>query len=66
VPRIDVPIPANQIRSTSKGAAVRFAGIPIGLDPTLVHLIAIPVTNALVNPARSTDPAQLAGGAYFA
>ena len=52
------------IGSTSKGAAVGFAGIPIGLCLTLIHLISIPVTNTSVNPARSTGPALFAGGAY--
>ncbi len=53
------------IGSTSKGAAVGFAGIPIGLCLTLIHLITIPVTNTSVNPARSTGPALFAGGAYI-
>jgi aquaporin Z len=52
------------IGTTSKGAAVGFAGIPIGLALTLIHLISIPVTNTSVNPARSTGPALFAGGAY--
>ena len=52
--------------TTSKGAAVGFAGIPIGLCLTLIHLFLIPVTNASVNPARSTGPALFAGGAYIA
>ena len=52
------------IGSTSKGAAVGFAGIPIGLCLTLIHLITIPVTNASINPARSTGPALFAGGDY--
>ena len=51
--------------ATSKGAAVGFAGIPIGLCLTLVHLFLIPVTNASVNPARSTGPALFAGGDYI-
>src|SRR5262245_21446757 len=34
------------IGTTSKGAAVGFAGIPIGLCLTLIHLFLIPVTNA--------------------
>src|SRR5947209_19266413 len=51
---------------TSKGAAVGFAGIPIGLCLTLIHLVSIPVTNTSVNPARSTGPALFAGGAYIA
>jgi aquaporin Z len=50
---------------TSKGAAVGFAGIPIGLALTLIHLVSIPITNTSVNPARSTGPALFAGGAYI-
>jgi aquaporin Z len=50
------------IGTTSKGAAVGFAGIPIGLCLTLIHLFLIPVTNASVNPARSTGPALFVGG----
>jgi aquaporin Z len=53
------------IGSTSKGAAAGFAGIPIGLALTLIHLISIPVTNTSVNPARSTGPALFAGGEYI-
>jgi len=50
------------IGTTSKGAASGFAGIPIGLALTLIHLISIPITNTSVNPARSTGPALFAGG----
>jgi aquaporin Z len=53
------------IGTTSKGAATGFAGIPIGLALTLIHLVTIPVTNTSVNPARSTGPALFAGGAYI-
>src|SRR5215204_2801234 len=53
------------IGTTSRGAATGFAGIPIGLALTLIHLVTIPVTNTSVNPARSTGPALLAGGAYI-
>jgi aquaporin Z len=53
------------IGTTSKGAAAGFAGIPIGLALTLIHLVSIPVTNTSVNPARSTGPALFAGGAYI-
>jgi aquaporin Z len=53
------------IGSTSRGAAVGFAGIPIGLALTLIHLVSIPVTNTSVNPARSTGPALFAGGEYI-
>jgi aquaporin Z len=54
------------IGCTSKGAAVGFAGIPIGLALTLIHLVSIPVTNTSVNPARSTGPALFGGGEYVA
>jgi aquaporin Z len=53
------------IGTTSKGAAAGFAGIPIGLALTLIHLVTIPVTNTSVNPARSTGPAIFAGGEYI-
>lgn len=52
------------IGTTSKGAAIGFAGLPIGFALTLIHLISIPITNTSVNPARSTAPALFAGGAY--
>jgi aquaporin Z len=39
-----------------------FAPIAIGLCLTLVHLVDIPITNASVNPARSTGPALFVGG----
>jgi aquaporin Z len=39
-----------------------FAPIAIGLGLTLIHLIAIPVTQVSVNPARSTGPALIVGG----
>ncbi len=47
---------------TSARGAAGFAGIPIGLTLTLVHLVGIPVTNVSVNPARSTGPAIFVGG----
>jgi aquaporin Z len=53
------------IGTTSKGAAMGFAGIPIGFALVLIHLISIPVTNTSVNPARSTGPALFAGGEYL-
>ena len=53
------------VGTTSKGAAAGFAGIPIGLALTIIHLVSIPVTNTSVNPARSTGPALFAGGAYI-
>jgi aquaporin Z len=48
--------------STHGRAPVGFAPIAIGLCLTLIHLIAIPVTNTSVNPARSTGPALIEGG----
>jgi aquaporin Z len=54
------------IGTTSKGAATGFAGIPIGLALTLIHLISIPITNTSVNPARSIGPALFAGGGAIA
>jgi aquaporin Z len=47
--------------ATHKLAPAGFAGIPIGLGLTLIHLISIPVTNTSVNPARSTGPAIFVG-----
>jgi aquaporin Z len=43
-------------------AAGGFAPLAIGLALTLVHLVSIPVTNASVNPARSTGVALFVGG----
>jgi aquaporin Z len=48
--------------ATAKKAVAGFAGIPIGLTLTLVHLVGIPITNLSVNPARSTGPALFVGG----
>lgn len=48
--------------ATDVKAPVGFAGIPIGLVLTLIHLVGIPVTNTSVNPARSIGPAVLVGG----
>lgn len=52
--------------ATDKRAPVGFAGIAIGLALTLIHLIAIPIDNTSVNPARSTGPALFAGPAELA
>jgi aquaporin Z len=49
--------------TTDRLAPSGFAGVPIGLSLTLIHLISIPVTNTSVNPARSTGVALWVGGA---
>jgi aquaporin Z len=49
--------------ATDRLAPSGFAGVPIGLSLTLIHLISIPVTNTSVNPARSTGVALWVGGA---
>lgn len=46
---------------TSKKAPAGFAPIAIGLTLTFIHLAAIPVSNASVNPARSTATAIFGG-----
>lgn len=48
--------------ATARAAPSGFAGIPIGLALTLIHLVSIPVTNTSVSPARSTGPALFVGG----
>jgi aquaporin Z len=48
--------------ATDARAPVGFAGLAIGIALALVHLVAIPVTNTSVNPARSIGPALFAGG----
>ena len=50
------------LASTDRIASVAFAGIPIGLVLTLIHLVGIPITNTSVNPARSIGPALFVGG----
>jgi len=47
--------------ATDKRAPQGFAPIAIGMGLTLIHLISIPVTNASVNPARSTGVAVYVG-----
>jgi len=46
--------------STHGRVPTGFAPIAIGLGLTLIHLVAIPVTNTSVNPARSTGVALFA------
>lgn len=50
------------IGATDIKAPVGFAGLPIGLVLTLIHLVGIPVTNTSVNPARSISQALFVGG----
>jgi aquaporin Z len=47
---------------TDKGRPLAAAPLAIGLALTVAHLIGLPVTNASVNPARSTGPALFVGG----
>ena len=47
--------------ATSAGSPVGFAPIAIGLALVLFHLAAIPVSNASLNPARSTATALFGG-----
>jgi aquaporin Z len=47
---------------TDRRAPHGFAPLAIGLALTIIHLVSIPVTNASVNPARSTSPALFVGG----
>ncbi|NLT54005.1 MAG: aquaporin Z [Actinomycetales bacterium] len=47
--------------ATGEGAPAGFAPLAIGLALTLAHFVTIPVTNASLNPARSTGPALFAG-----
>jgi aquaporin Z len=49
------------LAATDRIANAAFAGIPIGLVLTLIHLVGIPVTNLSVNPARSIGPALFVG-----
>jgi aquaporin Z len=48
--------------ATDPRAPAGLGPIAFGLALTLIHLIDIPVTNASVNPARSTGPALFVGG----
>jgi aquaporin Z len=48
--------------TTDARALKDFAGVAMGLVLVLIHLIALPVTNTSVNPARSIGPALIVGG----
>lgn len=54
------------VGATDRRAPSGFAGLAIGLTLTLVHLVAIPISNASVNPARSIATAIFGGGDAFA
>jgi aquaporin Z len=47
--------------ATSKRAPAGFAPIAIGMTLTAIHIMAIPVSNASVNPARSLGSAVFGG-----
>ena len=48
--------------ATRTGATPGFAPMSIGLTLTAIHIMAIPISNASVNPARSLGSAVFAGG----
>ncbi len=48
--------------ATEARVPVGFAPVAIGLALTLIHLVDIPISNASVNPARSTSQALFVGG----
>jgi aquaporin Z len=50
------------VGATDTRAPAGFAGIAIGFTLLVIHLVAIPVSNTSVNPARSTGPAIIQHG----
>lgn len=52
--------------ATDRRAPAGFGPLAIGLSLTLIHLVAIPVSNTSVNPARSLGVAWFAGGEALA
>ena len=49
------------LRATDRRTLTGFAALTIGLTYTVVHLVAIPISNASVNPARSSGVAFFNG-----
>jgi aquaporin Z len=50
------------LTATAERAPADLAGLPIGFALAVTNLVAIPVTNASINPARSIGPAVFVGG----
>jgi aquaporin Z len=50
------------LATTKKSFAPGFGGLAVGIALVIIHLLAIPITNASVNPARSLGVAFFAGG----
>ena len=48
--------------ATNRRAPVGFAPIALGATLVAIHIVAIPVSNASVNPARSLGSAMFGGG----
>jgi aquaporin Z len=48
--------------ATDRRAPEALAPVAIGLALTIANMVAIPITNASINPARSTGPALVVGG----
>jgi aquaporin Z len=49
--------------ATSKRAPAGFSAIALGATLAAIHVLAIPISNASVNPARSLASALFAGSA---
>ena len=50
------------LATTKKSFAPGFGGLAVGIALVIIHLLAIPITNASVNPARSLGVAFFAEG----
>ena len=49
--------------ATNRRAPAGFAPIAVGVTLTAIHIMAIPISNASVNPARSLGSAVFGGAA---